>query len=368
MPGSTWHYVMNTILNIEKSYDTWTWQRISRHILYWTAWTVFYMTVNANYNDGNYANWLFVELYILPVKWIFAYFVIYVLMPKYFFMKKYVLFFFAIIPTAIVCGFMMRYIDVTYVYPKYFDLTGKALDLFSFKVIYKTLDLVYIGSLVAIIKLIQHNKKQEQIQQNLMQERLSAELQLLKNQLHPHFLFNTLNNLYGMILTQEKGAADVVIRLSNMMSYMLYECDVSKIALTKEIAYLRNYIELEKIRYKERLDISFEVAGEVDDKQIAPLILIPFIENAFKHGAAKDDKQTWININIWVEDDILSFKIENSLPNEIEELTSKTANMQSGIGLQNVRKRLELLYSEKHELTIIKENSFLVKLNLVIDK
>ena len=356
---------MNSILNIEKSYDSWTWQRISRHILYWTAWTVFYMAVNANHNDGNnYMDWLFVELYIVALKLVFTYFVIYFLMPKFFFTKKYILFFLSIIPAAVVCGFSIRYIDVNYVYPQFFDVTGKDLSLFSFKVIYKVLDLIYIASLVAIIKMIQHNKKQEQIQQDLMQQRLGAELQLLKNQLHPHFLFNTLNNLYGMVLTQEKGAADVVIRLSNMMSYMLYECDVPKIALTKEIAHLRNYIELEKIRYKDRLDISFEVVGEVDDKQIAPLLLIPFIENAFKHGAAKADKQTWININIWVEGDRLSFKIENSLHYEIEELASETANLQSGIGLQNVRKRLELLYSEKHELTITKENSFLVKLDL----
>lgn len=357
---------MNSILNIEKSYDTWNWQRISRHILYWTMWTVFYMTVNANYGESKngYIDWLFVELYIIPLKWVFTYFVIYVMMPKYFFTKKYNQFFLTLIPVALICGTVMRYIDVTYVYPQYFDIANKDLSVLSLKIIYKTLDLVYIGSLVAIIKLIQYNKQQERIQQQLMKERLSAELQLLKNQLHPHFLFNTLNNLYGMVLTQEKGAADVVIRLSNMMSYMLYECDVPKISLTKEIAHLRNYIELEKIRYKERLDISFEVAGDVEDKQIAPLLLIPFIENAFKHGAAKDDKQTWININIWVQNDELSFKIENSLPNEIEE--NQTANMQSGIGLQNVRKRLELLYPEKHELTITKENSFLVKLDLNI--
>ncbi len=353
---------MNSILNIEKSYNTWNWERISRHILYWSAWTIFYMLVNANYNNEPYLNWLFVELYVIPVKWVFTYTVIYWLMVRFFYTKKYLQFFSLLVPLSIICGTAIRYIQVTYLYAKYFNIVNKDLSIFSIKITFNTLDLVYIAALVAIIKLIQHNKKQELKHQELLKQRLGAELQLLKNQLHPHFLFNTLNNLYGMILTKEEQAADVVIRLSNMMSYMLYECDVPKIGLSKEVKHLENYIELEKIRYKNRLDLSFEAVGEIEDKQISPLLLLPFIENAFKHSAAKEDKQTWININLWVQADKLSFSIENSLPNEIYETEKNT--IQSGIGLQNVRKRLELLYPNQHQLIITKADTFLVKLEL----
>ena len=359
---------MNSILNIERSYNGWNWERVSRHLLYWSAWSVFYMVVNTNYSNSNdYLSWLFVELSVIPIKWIFTYVVIYWLMPKFFFTKKYLQFFFILIPWALICGTLIRYIHTNYVYPAFFDIVNKDFSFFSIKVVANTLDLIYIAALVSIIKLVQHNKKQEQKHQSLLKERFGAELQLLKNQLHPHFLFNTLNNLYGMVLTKEDNAADVIIRLSDMMSYMLYECDVPKIELRKEIKYLKNYIELEKIRYKDRLDLSFEVAGNIDNHRIAPLLLLPFIENAFKHSVAKDDQKTWINMNIWIKDHQLSFTIENNLPIETIHFETEKIKTQSGIGLQNVRKRLELLYPKQYELIIEKEDSYLVKLNLRLD-
>ncbi len=355
---------MHPILNIEKSYNTWNAERISRHILYWLAWTMFYMIVNTNYgNQNTYLEWLAAEMHALPIKWVFVYTVIYVLMPKFFFKKQYVVFFSILIPLALLGGTIIRYLLVNHVYPEYFEITKVEEPIFSFRVVGNTLDLIYIAALVAIIKLVQHNKKQEQKQQELFKQRISAELQLLKNQLHPHFLFNTLNNLYGMALTKDDKTPDVIIRLSNLMSYMLYECDVPKIALSKEIEHLKNYIELEKIRYNNQLEVVFEVAGEIQDKMIAPLLLLPFIENAFKHGASKEDKPMWMNINIWSSIDKLSFTIENSLPDEVL-LQQEKIKTQSGIGLQNVRKRLDLLYPSQYQLSILEEGSFLVKLEV----
>ena len=148
----------------------------------------------------------------------------------------------------------------------------------------------------------------------MVEQKLGAELKVLKNQLHPHFLFNTLNNLYSMVLTQHPRASEVVVRLSDIMSYMLYDCERRLIDLEKEIENLKNYIELEKIRYGKRLDISFETGGKIAGKSIPPLLLLPFLENAFKHGVGKNERASWVRINLWVNDEELTYLVENSLP------------------------------------------------------
>ena len=163
-----------------------------------------------------------------------------------------------------------------------------------------------------------------------------------------------------MILTKEEQAADVVIRLSNMMSYMLYECERDRIVLDKEIQNLNNYIELEKIRYGKRLDISFETGGVTNNQVIAPLLFMPFIENAFKHGVEKSRGNTHIHIKINTEGNQLRFSIENSYQK------TETEHGQ-GIGLDNLKSRLQYLYPNRHELIIEQDESiFKVQLNLKI--
>ena len=213
-----------------------------------------------------------------------------------------------------------------------------------------------------ILKMLQHQTLQEKQNALLVEQKLKAELRVLKNQLHPHFLFNTLNNLYSLVLIQHQKSADVVLRLSDMMSYMLYECERPLIDLEKEIEHLNNYIELEKIRHGKRLNFSFEMGGDVQGKSIAPLLLLPFLENAFKHGVEKDEKDSWIRINLWVKNNQLTYFVENSLPENKEE--DNLPKTQSGVGLTNVKKRLELLYSNAHNLEIIDNESFLIKLNI----
>ena len=233
------------------------------------------------------------------------------------------------------------------------------------KIIYKVIDLIYIASLPMMFKVYQQQHLQEKRATQLVEQQLEAELKILKNQLHPHFLFNTLNNLYAMVLTHHPHAAEVVVRLSNMMSYMLYECERPEIDLEKEIENLQNYIELEKIRYGKRLDFSFELGGEVAGKTIAPLLLMPFLENAFKHGTGTEETISWIRINLWVENGNLTYLVENSIPSiTTEEAMPKT---QSGVGLSNVRKRLALLYPESHQLEITQNDSYLITLKLNLD-
>ena len=200
-------------------------------------------------------------------------------------------------------------------------------------------------------------------QQSLMQtekEKLTAELQLLKAQVHPHFLFNTLNNLYALTLRKSDGAPEMVLKLSGLLSYMLYECNATEVPLEKEIRMLENYVDLEKLRYGSRLDVSLNFTGDIRGKTITPLLLIPFVENAFKHGSSEQLEQAWISLDLAVEGNRMSFKLVNS-----KDASANPSGGAGGIGLANVRKRLELIHANNYELKITpQEETFLVYLSL----
>jgi len=351
------------MLQFEKTYTRWSGERILRHILYWLAWLIFYAAVNSSFGQYSFATWLKVELAIMTIKLPFTYFLIYILVPKYLIQKRYLTFFIYTFCFAYIGGVLIQQLYGWVIIPCFFETkewySGK-------KVIYLVLDLIYIASLPTILKLLQRQFQQEKLTRQIAEQKLGAELKLLKNQLHPHFLFNTLNNLYGMVLTQHPKAADVVVQLSDIMSYMLYECERETIDLEKDLANLKNYVELEKVRYGKRLEISFDTGGDLQGKVIAPLLLIPFVENAFKHGVGKNELHSWVVINFQVEDHQLYFSIENSLPEETEADDLETP-VQSGIGLVNVRKRLELLYPKQHHLEINHGETYCVKLKLQLN-
>jgi sensor histidine kinase YesM len=194
---------------------------------------------------------------------------------------------------------------------------------------------------------ITENRKKQEAQNESMQ----SELKFLKSQINPHFLFNTLNSLYALTLKKSDKAPDIVIKLSEMMRYMLYECNEPEVPLRKEINYLRNYLDLERLRQKEGIDISLKVEGNVVNQQIAPLLLIPFLENSFKHGINAAIKGGFVHATLRVAPHAIRFDLENTKGNVLPR--SPDANRPSGgIGLVNVRRRLELLYPDRHELEI----------------
>lgn len=216
---------------------------------------------------------------------------------------------------------------------------------FYFNVIISAFFLVMFVGLLRFVEdffvLAEHKHKLEN-------EKLSSELRFLKAQINPHFLFNTLNNLYYLAETQAPNTSEVVARLSQMMRYMLHDCNHSFVSLKKEMEYMENYISLEKLRLNDEIPINYKVSGDIANTKIAPLILITFLENAFKHGVSNTRKGSWIDINLDVHDGMLIFDIKNSLVNEI----NKTVNEKSGIGLANVKRRLDLAYPDAYELEI----------------
>jgi sensor histidine kinase YesM len=190
-----------------------------------------------------------------------------------------------------------------------------------------------------------------------------AELKLLKAQIHPHFLFNTLNNIYSLSLEKSDKTSDLLIRLADMLSYIIYDCNTERVSLAKEIGFIKSFIELQKIRYY-NCDISLKIKVETNTLQIAPMILHTFVDNAFKHGADKDAKSPWIKISITSKDSLLFFSVLNSTRDDDLVLDKIT-----GIGISNALKRLELIYPERHDLVINNSgNKYSVFLKLDLQK
>jgi len=185
--------------------------------------------------------------------------------------------------------------------------------------------------------------------------RLEAELARLKMQMHPHFLFNTLNNLYGLTLERSDDAPDVVLRIADLLDYMLYRCDRPLVPLAGELEHLKTYLELERLRYDDRVDVTFEVDGPTADAHVAPLLLVPFIENSFKHSASQTADRAWIRIELRAVETNLHLTVANSKPDvppNVEAGDGVARDATAGIGLANVRRRLDLLYPDAHDLTI----------------
>jgi len=207
---------------------------------------------------------------------------------------------------------------------------------------------VLVSAFVALLRFFSEWRDLEEQRKELKSEKLIAELKFLKNQVNPHFLFNTLNNLYSLAYSQSPKTTEVISKLSQMMRYMVYDSNHDLVPLEKEIDYMQNYISLEKLRLNEVIPITFEIEGDPVQKKIAPLLLIPFLENAFKHGVSNSNPDSWVKAKLVTQGNNLHFEVTNSLMNH--QGTAGASN--SGIGLENVRKRLDLKYPELYDLKI----------------
>ncbi|HZV68110.1 MAG TPA: histidine kinase [Saprospiraceae bacterium] len=213
-----------------------------------------------------------------------------------------------------------------------------------------------------VIKIISDWQRHQRDRKDLETQRMQSEIKFLKSQINPHFLFNTLNSLYALTLKKSDKAPEIVIKLSEMMRYMLYECNERRVPLQKEVNYIENYLAMEKLRQSGRADILFKVEGQISDQTIAPLIFIPFLENSFKHGLNHQINDGYVHVNMKVLGEKLLLRILNSKPNQaIIPLESQNG----GIGLANVRRRLSLLYPNQYKLDIEEsEKEHIVELSL----
>jgi len=209
---------------------------------------------------------------------------------------------------------------------------------------------ITMALLSTVLRVIMDWWRYQQEKQDLITRTMQSELRFLKSQINPHFLFNTLNNLYALTLKKSDQAPEIVLKLSEIMRYMLYECNEKQVLLSKEILYMNNYLDLERLRQPKDADISFISKGRVSEQMVAPLLFVPFVENSFKHGLNHQiNGGGFVHISLHVSDNDLEFIIENS---KTEHLPQMSHPRSGGIGLVNVKQRLQMLYPDAYSLTI----------------
>lgn len=343
--------------------------RITYHILFWIAVASFYFFLFSWNSDFREASIIF-SAGLLPVAIAVTYFFNYKLVPQFLWKKHYGRFFLFSFYTLL-AGVWISFLIVFYVL--IYILNNKsAIDPSVLHPELQVMTLNFIVFFAIAVKQIkraffiqQEKNDLEKLKLNTELKLKEAELKLLKAQIHPHFLFNTLNNLYGLTLEKSDDAPGLVLRLSNILDYILYRCNESSVMVSDEIENLKNYIEIERIRYSDKLKMDVDFPSKTFNLKIAPLIILPFIENAFKHGVSNYPGVALVKTKIDLLENTLVFKIENS-KNPVKKIEN---GYSKGIGLQNARKRLELLYPEKFILKIDdRKDSFSVNLTLQLEE
>jgi two-component system sensor histidine kinase AlgZ len=239
--------------------------------------------------------------------------------------------------------------NVHYFYSSFFIVQITAITLFI---------VLFVGMLRFAVDWFEFEAKKKEVEN----ERLIAELNFLKAQINPHFLFNTLNNLYYLAYTKSENTTEVIAKLSQMMRYMIYDSNHPRVLLNKEIEYMQNYISLERLRLNNQIPIDFKIEGNTDNISIAPLIFITFLENAFKHGVSNNNPKAWVEILVQLSGRECVYTVKNSKTKTI------ASTEKSGIGLQNIERRLQLSYPGQYKIKVEDNDDFyFVQLNLTLN-
>lgn len=327
-------------------------------ILFWILYFL-YEWLSVPSMSGEYKRYFVSACVMVPTTFTAAMLTVHVYFAKFYLRNKKQLFWIASVLTMLILLVLRRLFYYYHTYPLYYPEGMRLPFLYVPKLIIDFVNMYLIVGLYSLIYFFRSYYEQQKLNATLQKEMLRSELELLKLQVHPHFIFNTLNNIYSFSIQQKPIAADLIHRLSSFLDYNLYRAKENAVPLISEIEYIQHYIELEKIRFGDRLDVSVNILSEIDDFYISPMLLLPLVENAFKHGAGRLQKDAWIRIDVSIKQHVLTVKIEN---NYIEPLNQPA---HAGIGLENVKRRLEILYEHSHELSIMKElSTFLVVLKV----
>jgi sensor histidine kinase YesM len=345
--------------------------RLGRHFLFWFVCWVFmgfiYGFIFITERKGQYIALSYFEAILyMPQHMLLSYGLMYFILPKYITKEKYwsaigatlLLIFVVAFMSPLIVRFVINPIRTAWL------IVPRSEHGVFYSLMAGLRGSMTVAGFAVAIKLIKLWYQKKTDNERLEREKLKAELEILKGQLHPHFMFNTLNSIYSLALKKSDNTADAIIRLSNLMRFILTECNSPTIELQKEVEILGNYIELEKVRFGKRLDISINVSGEVQSATVPPLLLMPFLENSFKHGANEMTELAWVSLDLHVSLPVLTFKLINGKPAE-----NSQAKDSFLVGLANVQRRLQLLYPNSHELRITEDpDTFVVVLVIQLDK
>lgn len=349
-------------MNIENQKVNLKGNRLLFHILFWLGYIFFFVLQNSFFDEKMEFLPTLGSLTITAIVDIAAsYFTVYYLLPRFLFKRKYWQFILIFLLSAglaiILQRVLLYYISYPYFYP---DYQSKAGSFWHINPFYSFFNIYTVVGLFASIKLLKYWYQNQQLKIELENKNKTSELALLRTQLNPHFLFNTLNNIDSLIMTNPDKASDAIIKLSDIMRFMLYDTSTDFVPLEKEISYLKSYISLQKIRLKDPDFVNVSIESDCIGKAIAPMLFIPFVENAFKHGK-KNIKPPGISINLQCTKESVNFEVVN----QVDLSNSINKDNTTGIGLANTKRRLELLYPGKHNLSINqKDGLFYTRLSI----
>jgi len=333
------------------------------HLVFWVGvWFFFYYFFSYNSDDTVYISWFSSAL--VPLTMSVTYFVNYYLVPNFLLTKKYFLFGLYSFYTLVFSSYLIVLVLYTcLIFLLQFNISIMPPMSKNFFFI---LILVYlVVGVVNFISLLNNNFKTISRNKELQNKILNTQLQLkeqelnyLKHQIHPHFLFNTLNTIYGFALKQSLQTPEIILKLSNLLDYILYQVNKPEVSLKEEVLHIKEYVELEKIRFQDTLKVIFVSSDISESIKIAPMLLIPFVENAFKHGNIINGFLS-VEIHVKVKENQLDFSVSNTV------LKGGQQNSTKGIGLENIQKRLELNYQNNYKLVNDTENNrYAVKLSI----
>lgn len=351
-----------TILNSKNVHDI----TLRHHIIFWLIYfTITTLRWGGLHNDYLYS--LKTTLIGFPIHMALCYFNIYFLMPRFVFQKKYTLYTISLLAalfTMLMVKFNLTYYLISHdVWPEGPEVIQKLTLNYSIDMMIGEL---YVITFVTAIKITLDWIKEHKRSTDLEKLQLETELLFLRTQISPHFFFNTLNNIYSLSLENSNKTSKIILKLSELLRYLLYETKNKMQSLEKEILCIQNYLDLERIRFDERLEVTMNIVGDITNKKIAPILLLSFIENAFKHGANKNIGNIRIDINITIVEDFLYFSISNPTPTISK--FGQNFGAPNGIGLKNVKKRLTLGYKDKEYDLVLKNTSnlFIVELKIKV--
>jgi sensor histidine kinase YesM len=335
--------------------------RVAWHILFWSMAVVFMILFFGHQQKEYLYTFYFVGI-LLPITMLTTYLLIYYLVPR-FLMQRHYLRFAAWSFSTILLSFYLGTMAIFMMLFFFMFGDGPQMDPTTVDIYFLAVGMYFVVLAAVAIKLFKLWYEKQKTERILEKGKLEAELNMLKSQIHPHFLFNTLNNIYSLALQKSDAAPEMLVKLSDILHYILYECNAPFVTLEKEITLLINYMELERIRYGKRLELLWSVPERIPDIQLAPMILLPFVENAFKHGASKTRDRATISITLFTEGKTLTFQVQNNKP-AIK--TDPPGNHKHGLGLKNVRQRLEIIYKDRFQLEI-DDSGDQFKIGLMID-
>ncbi|MDY8136007.1 sensor histidine kinase [Aquimarina sp. 2201CG5-10] len=352
-----------------KNWIDWILQnRVVSHLIFWVL-VFISLPILAALNEGSVKKTVMSSFAYLPAQLSASYFLVYYQVPKLLFKKKYLRFGFSLLISTYMLLVLSKLLsmNLTKLFaPKYFEeksLIEIISDPFHLAVVYFPSVYVFVF-LMFMIKAFKDRFEERHQLEVLQKEKVNTELKFLKAQINPHFLFNTLNNLYSLTLEESaEKSSEVVLKLSDMLDYMLYQCKDPEVPLKNEITFIQDYIDLESLRYGDKLTLQFTHQLHDPHVMIAPLILISFVENAFKHGASNTLEDSTITIELTTNQEQLCFKVFNTLPPGEEDDTENESN--SGIGFSNSKRQLELNYINNYDLKSTQtDNDFQIVLTI----